>query len=157
MEDLGKRAVLTYCGLSLIFWFMKSSMEYQGANFPRNPAWQLVSGVFTLFKWSWWLLLGMAILLGVFLAIERLLEHQKANRKREEMLIRQHEERIRLNVIREEEAKRKKEEDRQRQIEKDIRIEDEKRRQEEYLEFIRTRTPREAVMLALKDFCKGGS
>ena len=157
MEDLGKRAALTYCGLSLMIWFMKSSMEYQGANFSRNPAWQLVSGIFTLLKWSWWLLIGAAILLGVYLAIERLLEQQKTNRKREEILIQRHEEQIRWNLMREEEAKRKREEDRQRQIEKDLRVEEEKRREEEYLEFIRSRSPKDAVMLALKDFCKGGS
>lgn len=49
MEDLGKRAALTYGFLSLAIWFLKLSMQESGANSIANPAWTLVSGIYTLF------------------------------------------------------------------------------------------------------------
>lgn len=69
MEDLGKRAALTYGFLSIAIWFIKLSMQESGVNSIDNPAWGLVSGLYTLFKWSWWILITCSTVLLIILRL----------------------------------------------------------------------------------------
>ena len=155
MEDLGKRAALTYGFLSLAVWFLKLSMQESGTNSIANPAWTLVSGIYTLFKWSWWILIACSIVLLIVVVMSLIIEHLSEQKRQQEIRIQAIEERVRQNQRRVREALREKEEEKTRQLQKQQADIERKRREDEYWESVRRRTPREAVELALQDFCGG--
>lgn len=155
MEDLGKRAALTYGFLSIAIWFLKLSMQESGANSIGNPAWTLVSGIYTLFKWSWWILIACSIVLLIVFVITLIIEHLSEQKRQQEIRIQAIEERVRQDQRRAREALREKEEEKTRQLQKQQAEIEQKRREDEYWEYVRRRSPREAVLAALKDFCGG--
>lgn len=157
MESFGTRAVITYGFTSLAFLFAHVSMKENGYNSPYNPAWHLISNIYTLYKWSWWLLATVFALFVVISVMIRIAEHLAEQKRLREAEIRQREESVRhhqesfRNEILNKELERE-EEKRKQKLEEDM-----KRKEEKYLESLKRRTPQEAVELALQSFCKGGS
>lgn len=155
MEDLGKRAALTYGFLSIAIWFLKLSMQASGANSIHNPAWGLVLGLYTVFKWSWWILIACSTVLLIIFMISLIIEHLSEQKRQQEIRIQAIEERVRENKRRARDALKEKEEEQARQLQKQQAEIEQKRRAGEYWESVRRRTPRDAVLAALKDFCGG--
>ncbi|MBL7688201.1 MAG: hypothetical protein JNJ49_09205 [Bdellovibrionaceae bacterium] len=147
--DFLKRGLIAYVGITAALWLMSFAMIDNGAAWPRNPAWQLIVGLRSLFTWAGIVTVGFFAVLSVLTLIG---ESQQ----------RRHEEAERL---RHGEIDRRRSEDAQRQRESD---EAERRRQEtrerkrakeerEYCEFKerqqkRTRSAETATQDALDDF-----
>lgn len=60
MNELAVRGVLAYFVGSALIWFMRDSMIYNRAAYRGNPAWWLISSIYELFSWSWWILICLA-------------------------------------------------------------------------------------------------
>lgn len=62
-DDFFKRGLLSYVFVTATLWFMAWIMEANGVASVRNPAWQLISGLRSIFTW-----IGL-IVIGAFLGI----------------------------------------------------------------------------------------
>lgn len=60
MNGLAVRGALAYLVGSALIWFMRDSMIYNRAAYRGNPAWWLISSIYELFSWSWWILICFA-------------------------------------------------------------------------------------------------
>ena len=155
MEDLGKRAALTYCGLSVSIFFIDHMMIGNGDDSASNPAWQLVSALYQLIKWSWWLSLGAAVIvsligLKIFIAnqiqIRRIEKKERERQKNcEQNATERFDQEILNQAIHERKLGETKAEEERQKCEALLR---EKIRQEK----LKRRTADEAIAEALEDF-----
>lgn len=74
MNEFAVRGVLIYLVGSVLIWFMRDSMIYNRAAYLGNPAWSLISSIYELFSWSWWILLCLAVVAAAGFALSLALE-----------------------------------------------------------------------------------
>ena len=71
MNELAVRGALVYGGLSFAIFALKNIMVANGIASRWNPAWQLISSIYSLFSWSWYLaLLSAAIVIAAVVIAE---------------------------------------------------------------------------------------
>ncbi len=58
-----------------VFWFMAMSMHVNGADWPGNPAWILISYIR-------WILTGLVLLSGIIWALPKWIDHSNAQAKK---------------------------------------------------------------------------
>ena len=155
MNELAVRGALVYGGLSFAIFALKNIMVANGIASRWNPAWQLISSIYSLFSWSWYLALLSAAIVIAAVVIAEILPRIGDNVRKKKEGIRAAELEKERAIQREIEAKR----DRSRKTKELIKTKREKeareRKEEEYRQYLRNRTPIEAVERALDDFCKG--
>lgn len=159
MDEVGKRGLLTYVFLSLAFLLLESLMRGIGANTRYNPAWLLISSIYTFFEWTWILGAGVAVLYFIGVQVFKIYEaRENARKEREWEEKRQAEWKLRRveNIARIRHAKRTASEKRRleaiKRKEERMRIH---RTNKERREADRRRNPEQAVHAALTKLCKG--
>ena len=78
MDELIKRFVITYLGLTASFWAISYGMTVNGSARPWNPAWHLVSNIRAFFSW------GLVLAVGAFIFF-RIMEGISTMKKEEEL------------------------------------------------------------------------
>lgn len=107
MDDLFKRGVVAYLGLTAAFWFMSLMMVYNGANYSCNPSWSLVVFLRNLFTGG----LVVSAILFVRMGILNLIAEQRR-------FLEQEREAVKQKAVDFENHVRRLQEDEQRAVEK---------------------------------------
>ena len=82
MESFFKRGLLACVFLTVGFWFMHFAMIENGADHPRNPAWQLIGWLKSRFAWVGVISVGGVILFyGVFFFMSWIADIQAKKRR----------------------------------------------------------------------------
>lgn len=74
MNEFAVRSALAYLVGSALIWFMRDSMIYNRAAYRGNPAWWLISSIYELFSWSWWILICLVAAVTAAFAISIAME-----------------------------------------------------------------------------------
>ncbi len=152
MDDLFQRGVLTYGFTSLAIFCLEWYMRDIGANYIGNPAWILISTIYTVYKWTWWALLVLGLILGVQAVAHSISE--KTRIKNEKIKSREHEQKDLEDRARKERVEKLLERRRKRKLEK-VRVQQEceaREIQATRIKELKERSPDDAINEALKDF-----
>lgn len=149
MDDLFKRFLACYVGLTVAFWFFAGMMISNGAAYPRNPAWQLISFLRNLFTGG--LILGLILYVGFHIS-EQLAVAEKVRQRIEQKKREDAEYEKQRLIWRAESERREREEEFKRQKEKEERErrEEEWRQSQEFKK--RNRSAEEAAQDAFDSF-----
>ena len=148
-DDLFKRALWAYVFMTVTLWFMSWAMQANGADYARNPAWKLISGLQSFFTWG--AVIGVVgfISIAIFVHIQSILaEKDSAIReamKRRQDLLEAEEARVRFRERERVEARRQAQENREREREHRERLRKEQIKKRE-------RSSEDAAKSALDEF-----
>lgn len=150
------RLGLAVTGFSAGIFFISWQMNENHLAHPRNPAWQIISGLRSVILGLWTLAIVICACFFIFEAVEK----AKARRDLEKRMQEEKERSARERILNAERYERQESERKRQEAEKQIElalkqtIEDEKREmaRQAHIEKMKSRSPDEATNDALKDF-----
>lgn len=150
------RLGLSFAGFSIGIFFIAWQMKENHLAHPRNPAWQVVSGLRTILLILWIGAGVLYVMLFLFEAVRRRRARKEAIKLRQLEDERRDRERIANAKIYEKEEQERKKVEAKKQMEqaKKQKLEDERREQvrKARIEKMKSRSPDDATNEALKDF-----
>ncbi len=89
MDDLFKRGVFTYLGLTGALWLISLMMKANGSAFTRNPAWQMVVGLRNVFTFVLVIAVVGLVCIFIFESIEaeRRQKVERAETERQKLIV----------------------------------------------------------------------